>query len=216
MERRITLSEFLYGKQSNSEENENIGESRYVSEWQDESNQDCIYPHGCDIERPYNNELNSEWNQEQIHQLEQDRDYPNWNDNNYGNQFKHGGHGGYPFGPDHHEHSNNYPHNPDNHHGLQHDPGYPHGSGSGGQNIPQIAPPPGYIPQMPSWQNGSNGIGNCLNDYTHIWQRNGMSYWFFPTQIERNVVNGFIWTRRGWTYHVINRNAIRSYQCFAS
>ena len=198
------MSEFLYGQQSNFEENENIDER--------DIHQGCIYPHGCDTERPYNNELNSEWDQAQIHQLEQDRNYQDWDDNNYGEQYKHGG---YPSGPNHHGHGNYYPHGPDNYHGHNPNPGYPQGPGNGGPNIPQIGPPPGYTPQMPAWQNGPSGIGNCLKRYTYIWQRNGMSYWFFPTQIEGGLVIGFIWSRRRWTYHAVNRDAIRSYQCFA-
>nr|WP_240793309.1 hypothetical protein [Psychrobacillus vulpis] len=76
-------------------------------------------------------------------------------------------------------------------------------------------PPPGFSPPIPAWQSGSRGIRSCLFSNTYIWLINGNSFWFYPMNVGRQFIFGFRWRRRtGWTRHVINRNEIRSYQCF--
>lgn len=77
---------------------------------------------------------------------------------------------------------------------------------------PRMAPP-SFAPQFPTWQD-SRGIRVCLNRVTFIWLNNGNSFWFFPTFIGRQAIVGFRWRGFGWTYQRINRNRIRSFQCF--
>jgi hypothetical protein len=77
-----------------------------------------------------------------------------------------------------------------------------------------IAPPPAFSPPIPAWQQGPSGMRYCLFRNTYIWLRNGNSFWFFPTFVGRNIINGYRWRRSGWTFHVINPNNVRSYQCF--
>jgi hypothetical protein len=77
-----------------------------------------------------------------------------------------------------------------------------------------IAPPPAFSPPIPAWQQGLGGMRYCLFRNTYIWLRNGNSFWFFPTFVGRNIINGYRWRRSGWTFHVINPNNVRSYQCF--
>jgi len=74
--------------------------------------------------------------------------------------------------------------------------------------------PPSFYPPFPTWQQGSQGIRSCINRNTFIWLRNRDSFWFFPTFVGRQSVVGFRWGRIGWTYNVINRQSILSYQCF--
>lgn len=88
----------------------------------------------------------------------------------------------------------------------------------GGGNTPMpMGPPPTFSPAMAgpqSSQTGSSGIRRCIYRNTFIWQRNGNSFWFFPTFVMRNVILGFRWGRFGWTYSTINRDSILTFQCF--
>jgi len=78
-----------------------------------------------------------------------------------------------------------------------------------------MGPPPGFSPPIPARQVGTSGIRNCLYRNTYIWLRNGNGFWFFPTFVGRQLVIGLRWSRRrGWIHHVVNRNDIRSFQCF--
>lgn len=85
---------------------------------------------------------------------------------------------------------------------------------SGGAQQMPMGPPPNFTPAMARWQNGSQGIRNCMYQNTFIWLRNGNSFWFFPTFVSKNIIIGFRWRQFGWTYSTINRNNILSYQCF--
>jgi hypothetical protein len=109
------------------------------------------------------------------------------------------------------EHGGDY-----NQQGFRHHQDYfeppPFGPPMGG--VP-MGPPPGISPPIPAWQVGPSGIRNCLYKNTYIWLRNGNSFWFFPTFVGSQVIIGLRWSRRrGWIHHVVNRNDIRSFQCF--
>jgi hypothetical protein len=78
-----------------------------------------------------------------------------------------------------------------------------------------IGPPPGFTPPIPAWQVGSNGFRYCLHNNTYVWLSNGNSFWFFPTFVGRHSIVGLRWSRRrGWVNHIINRNEVRTFQCF--
>ena len=104
-------------------------------------------------------------------------------------------------------------------------PGYPPSMSQpsmGGNTPAPTAAPPNFTPAMPMTtassrsgsHSGSSGIRRCIYRNTFIWERNGHSYWFFPTFVSRNVILGFRWGRFGWTFSTINRNSILTFQCF--
>lgn len=90
----------------------------------------------------------------------------------------------------------------------------------GGNTPAPTSAPPNFTPAMPMTtsrsgsHNGSSGIRRCIYRNTFIWQRNGDSFWFFPTFVSRNVVLGFRWGRFGWVFSTVNRNSILTFQCF--
>lgn len=99
-------------------------------------------------------------------------------------------------------------------------PGGGPGPGGGGNSPMPMGPPPAFSPQMPmlqsqsQYQSGSSGIRRCIYRNTFIWQRNGNSFWFFPTFVTRNDILGFRWGRFGWVPSTVNRNSILTFQCF--
>lgn len=93
------------------------------------------------------------------------------------------------------------------------------GGGPGGNTQMPMGPPPSFTPQMQQLsashsQQGSSGIRRCIYRNTFIWQRNGNSFWFFPTFVAPNIILGFRWSRFGWIYSSVNRNSILTFQCF--
>lgn len=97
-------------------------------------------------------------------------------------------------------------------------PGSP-GGGPGGNTQMPAGPPPSFTPQMQQLsasqsQQGSSGIRRCIFRNTFIWQRNGNTFWFFPTFVTQNIILGFRWSRFGWVYSSVNRNSILTFQCF--
>ena len=99
--------------------------------------------------------------------------------------------------------------------------GFPGGQQPNYFDPPGFGPPPGrpptgppsFSPPIPAWQVGSGGISSCLYTNTYIWRMNG-SFWFFPTSVGRQFIAGFRWRRVGWSYQILNRNEIVTYQCF--
>ncbi|MEK4425037.1 hypothetical protein [Solibacillus sp. FSL K6-1523] len=99
-------------------------------------------------------------------------------------------------------------------------PGYP--PSMGGNTPAPTAAPPNFTPAMPMTSassrsgshHGSSGIRRCIYRNTFIWQRNGDSFWFFPTFVSRNTILGFRWGRFGWVFSTVNRNSILTFQCF--
>ncbi|MBD8036824.1 hypothetical protein H9635_08720 [Solibacillus sp. A46] len=96
---------------------------------------------------------------------------------------------------------------------------FPGGPPQPGGNTPMpMGPPPAFTPQMQlsasQSQQGSSGIRRCIYRNTFIWQRNGDSFWFFPTFVTSNIILGFRWGRFGWVFSTVNRNSILTFQCF--
>ncbi len=57
-------------------------------------------------------------------------------------------------------------------------------------------------------------LRRCLNRFTFIWLINGNSFWFFPTFIGRDVVQGFRWRRNRWEFDSIRLRRILFFRCF--
>lgn len=89
--------------------------------------------------------------------------------------------------------------------------------------------PPNFIPEGPGAgaQRGAEPFGargnvgvrphelrRCLNRFTFIWLFNGNSFWFFPTFVGRDVVQGFRWRRNRWEFDVIRLRRILFFRCF--
>lgn len=110
-------------------------------------------------------------------------------------------------------------------------PGFvPPGPGMEGQ--PRMAPP-NFIPEPPGMERrpmkgpggfefnfvpereiGRRDLRRCLNSFTFIWLVNGNSFWFYPTFIDRQFVQGFRWRRNHWEFDRININRIIFFRCF--
>ncbi len=99
------------------------------------------------------------------------------------------------------------------------------GPGPGPRPPQPMIPPPNFIPELPSNTEGPEafrlggriGGGNlwiCLFRNTFIWLINGNSFWFYPTFIGRNHVEGFRWRRNTWVYERINLRLIFFFLCF--
>ena len=103
----------------------------------------------------------------------------------------------------------------------------------GMQDQPRTAPP-NFIPEGPSMdgrqrQGGPSEFGQqyrgggqvrprelrrCLNRFTYIWLDNGNNFWFFPTRIGNQFVQGFRWRRNRWEFDRINLRRIFFFRCF--
>ncbi len=110
-------------------------------------------------------------------------------------------------------------------------PGFiPPGPGMEGQ--PRMAPP-NFIPEAPpgmerrqmggpgfeyefapARQMGGRDLRRCMNNFTFVWLVNGNSFWFFPTFVDRQFVQGFRWRRNRWEFDRINLNRIVFFRCF--
>ncbi len=95
-----------------------------------------------------------------------------------------------------------------------------------GPRPPQpMVPPPNFIPELPNntegpeafrsgGQIGGSNLWICLYRNTFMWLINGNSFWFYPTFIGRNHVEGFRWRRYTWVYERINLRLIFFFLCF--
>jgi hypothetical protein len=102
-------------------------------------------------------------------------------------------------------------------------------------NQPPRTPPPSSTPQLPrgmalpnpgtsefnlQYDNFNNSYNldrqfrSCLNRFTFVWMWYGRSFWFYPINIRRRSVDGFIWYRNRWIFNSINLNSIFFYRCF--
>jgi hypothetical protein len=101
----------------------------------------------------------------------------------------------------------------------------PPGPGPGPRPSQPLAPPPNFIPDIPSetggpeafrggGQVGSRNLRFCLNRNTFMWLINGNRFWFYPTFIGFNYVEGFRWVRNIWVYERINLRLIFFFLCF--
>lgn len=57
-------------------------------------------------------------------------------------------------------------------------------------------------------------LRRCLNRFTYIWLFNGNNFWFFPTFVGNQFVEGFRWRRNRWEYDRINLRRIFHFRCF--
>ncbi|NLL72427.1 MAG: transporter [Clostridiales bacterium] len=57
-------------------------------------------------------------------------------------------------------------------------------------------------------------FNNCLNRFTYVWLVNGDNFWFYPTIVRRNFVEGFRWRRNRWEYDRIYTNRVLFHSCF--
>jgi hypothetical protein len=57
-------------------------------------------------------------------------------------------------------------------------------------------------------------LNRCLNRFTFIWLENGNSFWFYPTFVGRQFVQGFRWRRNRWEFERINLRRIFFFRCF--
>jgi hypothetical protein len=57
-------------------------------------------------------------------------------------------------------------------------------------------------------------LRGCLNRFTFIWLVNGNSFWFYPTYVDRQFVQGFRWRRNRWEFDRINVRRILFFRCF--
>lgn len=62
--------------------------------------------------------------------------------------------------------------------------------------------------------NQFRGMRRCLNQFTYIWLINGSNFWFYPTFIRRQQVEGFRWRNGRWVYDRINLRRILFFRCF--
>jgi hypothetical protein len=117
-------------------------------------------------------------------------------------------------------------------------PDFPPGAPGMGQ-MPRTAPP-NFTPEGPGMERGQLGIPGqgpeqfgaprrgggglppnrprelqrCVNRFTYIWLINGSNFWFFPTFVGRQFVQGFRWRRNRWEFESINLRRIFFFRCF--
>jgi len=109
----------------------------------------------------------------------------------------------------------------------------PQGPGMG--EMPRMAPPSftPEAPQMDQRQMGRQGqqfgygpqfgpefavrprdLRNCMFRFTYFWLFNGNNFWFYPTYVDRQAVQGFRWRRNRWEFDRINLRRIFFFRCF--
>jgi hypothetical protein len=100
---------------------------------------------------------------------------------------------------------------------------------------PPRNPPPSFTPEAPGMERRmgrpgpQQGFGpqyreefrvrprdlqGCLNRFTFIWLFNGNGFWFYPTFIDRQFVQGFRWRRNRWDYDRIDIRRIFFFRCY--
>ena len=123
-------------------------------------------------------------------------------------------------------------------------PGMMPSPGTPGMGEPPRTAPPSFIPQGPSMERGpmagpgqeqfrtperdqygggrnqqgiqvsQRDLQRCQNRFTFIWMINGNSFWFYPTFVGRQFVEGFRWRRNRWEFDRINISRIAFFRCF--
>lgn len=58
------------------------------------------------------------------------------------------------------------------------------------------------------------GIRSCLFRFTYMWLINGNDFWFYPTFVDRQFVQGFRWRRNRWEFDRISLRRIAFFRCF--
>lgn len=99
------------------------------------------------------------------------------------------------------------------------------------QNGRPSSPPPNYTPEMPRSHGSRQQVGfnncsaggcsnnqfslrRCVNRFTFIWTFNSGGFWFYPTFVGRQFVEGFRWKGNNWVYDRIFIRSILFHQCF--
>lgn len=93
-----------------------------------------------------------------------------------------------------------------------------------------LTAPPNFTPEMPSQFGGpqergqfiggeptlfhQGGIRRCLHRFAYMWLIGGDNFWFYPTFVGRNHVEGFRWRRNRWVFERINIRRILFFRCF--
>jgi hypothetical protein len=54
----------------------------------------------------------------------------------------------------------------------------------------------------------------CLYRFTYIWLINGNNFWFYPTAISWQQLEGWRWRNGRWDYDRINLRRIFFFTCF--
>ncbi|GEM_PF-6877024 len=86
-------------------------------------------------------------------------------------------------------------------------PGWIGGSSSGNY-------PPQFPPFMPP-NNVVNVLQLCMNNLMYITTRNGESFWYYPTDIAQNSVNGYRWNQQaGWFNYSVAFMMIQNAYCY--
>ncbi|HEY9060075.1 MAG TPA: transporter [Pseudobacteroides sp.] len=75
---------------------------------------------------------------------------------------------------------------------------------------PPAYPPPSVPPPKPA----ISYLIDCVNNYTYIWPKYGMPFWFYPTRIEYGEVSGYIWNGRNWTFYGFDPALIEASACY--
>jgi hypothetical protein len=91
-------------------------------------------------------------------------------------------------------------------------PGGPGRPGPGGPGRPGPGGP--GRPGPGDLQSIQRGMRGCLFRFTYIWLINGNEFWFFPTFVDRDFVQGFRWRRNRWEFDRISLRRIFFFRCF--
>ncbi len=94
-------------------------------------------------------------------------------------------------------------------------PGRPGPGGQGPGRPGPWGPGPGRPgPGGDELQRLQRGMRGCLFRFTYIWLVNGDEFWFYPTSVGRDFVQGFRWRRNRWEFDRISLRRIFFFRCF--
>jgi hypothetical protein len=74
---------------------------------------------------------------------------------------------------------------------------------------PPTSPPPPFVPLKPF----NSYIVDCMYQYTYVWLRNGVQFWFYPISVEYSAVTGYRWTGFFWVFDGIDPRFIDEVAC---
>jgi hypothetical protein len=74
---------------------------------------------------------------------------------------------------------------------------------------PPKSPPPKKKPPKPK----TSYIIDCIHQYTYVWPKRGMSFWFYPTRIEKGEVSGYKWNGKKWIFYGLDEKSISQVAC---
>lgn len=73
------------------------------------------------------------------------------------------------------------------------------------------SPPPDFQPGYSYLEPRADHIKNCMYSYIYVWLEDGQSFWMYPTVVDEEYINGYIWNKPLWTYYEFEWPAINSY-----